>query len=79
MDVHGTKKQIFKAEIAYTPHDLFRPHPLDSRFQHCNILGVDWLRMNEVHLNLRFPGPMMLTIPPIGFSVSKNYMSAVEE
>jgi hypothetical protein len=41
MDVHGTNKQIFKAEIAYTPHELLHPHPTDPQFGHCNILGVD--------------------------------------
>jgi hypothetical protein len=66
MEVHGTNQQVFEAEIAYMPHEIFLPPPLDPRFEHCNIIGVDWLRLNEAYLNLRFPGPMTLTIPPLG-------------
>lgn len=70
-EVHGTRESVFRAKIAYMPHEVFLPHPSNPRFEHCNIIGVDFLRLNEAHLNLRFPGPMSLTIPPLG-SITSN-------
>ena len=41
MEVHGTRESVFQAEISYMPHGIFLPHPLDPRFEHYSILGVD--------------------------------------
>jgi hypothetical protein len=76
MEVHGAKQQVFEGELAYIPHEISFPHLLDPRFEKCNIIGVDWLRMSEAHLNLHFPGPMTLTVPPLGCN---GNISAVEE
>jgi len=45
--------QIFDAEMGYIPHEVHRPHPLDPLFEHCNILGIDWIRLNRVVLNFK--------------------------
>ena len=59
--VHGTGMQIFDAEIAYIPHEVHRPHPSEPRFEHCNILGLDWLRLNRVVLDFKQMTLNMLT------------------
>ena len=53
MDVYCTGKQEFRGEVAYNHIDILHPPPSDSRFLHCNILGLDWLDRTQAHLDLK--------------------------